>query len=179
VLVAAGATGYMATAHCLASPTTDWRLCGVPLCSMMAADRRAGQAVAVVRPAQVSLHSAAFARWVLVRERLKLSDHYCNPGPLQLSGELARGPTPGRLRAEHASRADSLDEVHDILHMVGSTCWAGVSGDALRMVLASMRALKENLSVLAERDSLAMTNPLTNHTRMTQLDAEQWASRED
>lgn len=178
-LIAAGATAYMATAHCLAAPTADWRLCGVPLSSMMAADRRAGQAVAVVRPAQVSLHSPAFARWVLIRERLKLSDHYCNPGPLQLAGALACGPTQGRLRAEHASRADSLDEVQDILHQVGSTCWAGVSGDALRMVLASMRALRENLSVLAERDALAMTNPLTNHARMTQLDGEQMARRDN
>jgi len=48
-LVAAGATAYMATAHCLAAPTAEWRLCGLPLYSLMAADRRAGEAVAVVR----------------------------------------------------------------------------------------------------------------------------------
>ena len=30
-LVAAGASGYMATAHCLAAPVAEWRLAGVPL----------------------------------------------------------------------------------------------------------------------------------------------------
>jgi len=178
-LVAAGATAYMATAHCLAGPTSEWRVCGVPLYSMMAADRRAGQAVAVVRPAQVSLHSAAFSRWVFIRERLKLVDHYCNPGPLQLCGPLAAGPSPGRLLAEHAARGDSLAEVQEILSEISSVCWAGCSGDTLRMVLASMRALRENMGVLAERDSLAVTDPFASHARMTQLSSEQMATRDN
>jgi len=146
---------------------------------MMAADRRAGQAVAVVRPAQVSLHSAAFSRWVFIRERLKLVDHYCNPGPLQLCGPLAAGPSPGRLLAEHAARGDSLAEVQEILSEISSVCWAGCSGDTLRMVLASMRALRENMGVLAERDSLAVTDPFASHARMTQLSSEQMATRDN
>lgn len=177
-LVAGGATGYMATAHCLASPTAAWRLCGVPLYSMMSADRRAGEAVAVIRPAQVGLLGPSFQRWLAVREALKLADLYCNPGPVQMFGPLAVGPAPGRLVAEHASRGASLAEVAAILAEVNGACWAGVPGDVLRTVLASMRALREHVSVLADRDALASTSA-SSHARMTQLTHEQWLVARD
>lgn len=62
-LVAAGRTAYMATAHCLESPPSEWRVCGTPLYSLLSAESRAGQAVAAIRPSQVDLASGEQRRW--------------------------------------------------------------------------------------------------------------------
>ena len=179
-LVGAGATAYMASAHCLTSPPSEWRLCGVPLFSLMSADRRAGVAVAVIRPAQVSLASPTFRRWSAVRERLVMADLYCNPGPMQLSGPLAAGPSPGRVQAEHAERGRDVAEAQAICREVSAACWPGCSGDVLRTALASLRALREHLDVLEERDQAAMTNPVgSSHRRITQVTHEQMLRRDN
>jgi len=178
-LIAAKATAYMATAHCLASPTAEWRLCGVPLYSMMAAERRAGQAVAVIRPSQVSLYSPSFKRWALIRDHCKQTDTYCNPGPMQLSGPLAFGPSPGRLLAEHVDRGPSLAEVADICREVSSACWPGCHADVLKTALASLRALQANLHVLAERDAMAATGSFSTHASTTKMSGEQLARMTD
>jgi len=178
-LVAANASGYMATAHCLAEPTSEWRLAGLPLFAMMSADRRAGVAVAAIRPSTVDLSSAAFRRFALVRERLKLADAYTNPGPMQFFGELARGPSPGRLVAEHSGRAAELKELEGICRELGAACWPGCPAHVLKTVLAGLRATRTTLHVLRERDAAKTTTPLSNHVRISHLTAEQIASRDN
>ena len=94
-LVAANASGYMATAHCLANPMAEWRLAGIPLYSMMCADRRSGEAVAVIRPSTVDLHSPSFRRFALIRERLKLAEVRTWPPPeLNCPGRLLSALAP-------------------------------------------------------------------------------------
>jgi len=178
-LVAAGATSYMATAHCLAEPTAAWRLTGLPLHAMMSADRRAGSAVAVIRPSTVDLSGPSFRRFALIRERLKMADAYCNVGPMQLSGPLAHGPSPGRLLAEHSGRSHELHEIEAICSELGAACWPGCDSDTLKTVLAGLRAARTTLHVLQERDASKVTTPLSNHIRMSQLSAEQIASRDN
>jgi hypothetical protein len=178
-LVAANASGYMATAHCLAEPTHEWRLAGLPLFAMMSADRRAGAAVAAIRPSTVDLSSAAFRRFALVRERLKLADAYTNPGPMQFFGSMATGPCPGRLLAEHSGRAAELREIEAICRELGAACWPGCPAHVLKTVLAGLRATRTTLHVLRERDAAQTTTPLSNHARISHLTAEQIASRDN
>jgi len=174
-LVAAGASGYMATAHCLAEPTSEWRLAGLPLYAMMSADRRAGSAVAVIRPSTVDLGSPAFRRFAIIRERLQAADLYCNPGPMQFSGELAHGPSPGRLVAEHSGRAQELREMEAICREIATSCWPGCPPDTLKAVLAGLRATRTTLHVLQSQT----TTPLATHMHISQLSAEEIARRDN
>ena len=178
-LVAAGATGYMATAHCLAESVSEWRVAGLPLYAMMSADRRGGAAVAVIRPSTVDLGGASFRRFALIRDRLKTADVYCNPGPMQFMGDLAHGPSPGRLLAEHAGRADELREVEAICRELGASCWPGCPYDVLKTVLAALRAARTTLHVLQDREAAKTTTPLSNHVRIAHLTAEQIARRDN
>jgi len=168
-LVAAGASGYMATAHCLSSPCAEWRLGGSPLYSMMSADRRDGRAVAVIRPSTVDLHSPSFRRFALIRERLALADLYCNPGPMQFVGELSVGPSPGRLLAEHSGRSGELAEIERLCKELGTACWAGCDADVLKTVLAGLRAAQTTLHVLQEREAGQISAHLSNHVNLSTL----------
>ena len=178
-LAAAGATAYMATGHCLAAETAAWRMTGVPLYSMMSADRRGGVAVPVIRPSQVDLHSASFRRFALIRDTLALGELYCNPGPMQFGGALARGPSPGRLTAEHSGRGQELQEIEDALEAVGAACWAGCSSDVLKTALAGLHALRTTMDMLHERDVSRATAPGSGHVHVAQFQAEQISSRLD
>ena len=177
-LAASNATGYMATAHCLAAPVASWRLAGVPLYSMMSADRRGGEAVAVIRPSQVDLQSASFRRFSLIRERLAVAELYCNPGPMQFAGPLSVGCSPGRLLAEQSGRAQDLHEIEDALAAVDAACWAGCPPDVLKTALAGLRALKTTMQVLHERDASATTATLA-HVNISQLSQDQIRSQVD
>ena len=53
----------------------------MPLSSMMAAERRAGEAIAAVRTHPVDLDGASFRHFAAAREALKQQDQYCNPNP--------------------------------------------------------------------------------------------------
>jgi diphosphate--fructose-6-phosphate 1-phosphotransferase len=147
-LVAAGASGYLATAHCLAAPTSEWRVCGLPLSALMSADRRAGAPVAVVRPSTVDLGSTSFRRFALIRERIQMSELYCNPGPMQLVGALSQGLPPGRVLMEHSGRAGELREMEQICSELSAACWPGCPSGVLTTCLASLRAARTTLHVL-------------------------------
>jgi diphosphate--fructose-6-phosphate 1-phosphotransferase len=178
-LAASGATAYMATAHCLVAPAAAWRITGVPLYSMMSADRRGGAAVPIIRPSQVDLHSASFRRFALIRERLAVAELYCNPGPMQLCGSLAEGPSPGRLLAEHSGRAQELQEIEDALTAVRAACWAGCSSDVLKTALAGLHALRTTMDVFHERDVSRATAPGGGHASVAVLQAEQVRMRDN
>jgi diphosphate--fructose-6-phosphate 1-phosphotransferase len=180
-LVATEASGYMATVHCLTSPVAQWRLAGVPLFSMMSADRRSGVSVAVIRPSQVELHSSAFKRFALVRDKFKLAEMYCNPGPMQFHGPLAHGPSPGRLTAEHSGRAEQLREVEQVCRELSAACWAGCPADVLQTALVGLRALQTTLHVIDERGLAHASTPLPNHmhTHIATLSAEEIARRDN
>ena len=179
-LVASGATAYMATAHCLAAPTADWRLAGVPLYSLMSADRRAGNAVAVIRPSQVDLHGASFRRFALIRPIVQAEERYCNPGPMQFEGPLAVGSiASGRVSYEQSGRSSELDEIHQICGEVSAACWAGARADVVKTALAGLRALRTTMQVLAERDAGQTTAPVVTRSNMSQLAPEDYLLRDN
>jgi len=178
-LVAAGATAYMATAHCLTSAPSDWRVCGTPLYTLLSAEGRAGQAIAAIRPSQVRLSGRSFKHFASHRDEWKMSDQYCNPGPLQFSGDLAFNRANPSAEAEAGKRAAELREIAAICQQVESSCWPGCSEAVLRNTLASLRALKESLDVLQERDASTTTQPAPYHARTTQLTQAQIAQRDN
>eukprot|EP00966_Prymnesium_polylepis_P110528 2557005-Prymnesium_polylepis.1 len=53
-LIASGNTAYMATAHCLTSSPSEWRVCGAPLYSLLSAESRSGKPVAAIRPSRTA-----------------------------------------------------------------------------------------------------------------------------
>jgi pyrophosphate--fructose-6-phosphate 1-phosphotransferase len=175
-LVAAGKTGYMASAHCLASPTAEWRVCGVPLYSMMGATRRAGEAIAAVRTHPVDLHGLCFGRFAAMREALKEQDLYCNPGPLQFAGALGHTLTH-RLNMEWRERAAQLQELAAILGGISDACWPGCSADVLSTALVSLRALQQNIQVLRTKEMYSAART-PKHT-VVQEQAEQTALRDN
>ena len=177
-LVAAGATAYMATAHCLTSPVAEWRIAGSPLVSMMSADRRSGAAVAIIRPSEVDLRSASFRRFKLMRERLAMEDLYCNPGPMQFASLLAARAPAGRLSADDAGRAADLEEVEAICREVAAACWPGCHADVLRSTLAGLRAVHTTLGLLRDR-AVEGNSVAFAHVNMSQLSSEQIAQRDN
>ena len=150
-LVAAGATAYMATAHCLTSSPEDWRVCGTPLYSLLSAESRSGKPVAAIRPSRVDLLSSSFKLFAARREEMKSSDLYRNPGPLQFMGPLAANLRSGEVAGK---RSADLNEVAAICSEVEATCWPGCPESVIRTALASLRALKESLDVLQVRPDL-------------------------
>ena len=146
-LVAAGATGYLATAHCLTSDVSEWRACGVPLASLMSAETRAGQSIAAIRASQVDMRGKSFQRHVRIRNELLLSDEFCNPGPLQMFGPLAGGVSR-RLQEEHGERGKMLEAIRQICREVDDDAWPGCSDSLMRSAVASLQGLRTNLQVL-------------------------------
>jgi len=98
---------------------------------------------------------------------------------MQFMGDLAHGPSPGRLLAEHAGRADELREVEAICRELGASCWPGCPYDVLKTVLAALRAARTTLHVLQDREAAKTTTPLSNHVRIAHLTAEQIARRDN
>ena len=95
---------------------------------MMAAERRAGEAIAAVRTHPVDLDGASFRHFAAAREALKQQDLYCNPGPLQFHGDLGDTLTY-RLRIEQRERAAQLRELSEITRQLQHTCWPGCSAE--------------------------------------------------
>jgi hypothetical protein len=208
-LVAAGASGYMATAHCLAAPVREWRLAGVPLYALMSADRRGGASVALIRPSTVDLRSPSFRRFALIRERLKVAGIYCNPNPNpdpdpdpDPDPEPNPDPTlkvadvycnPGPMQlfgalaqgpspgrlVAQSGRSQDLREIEAICAELGSACWPGCHADVLKTTLAGLRATRTMLQVLHEREAFDAATPLGNHVHISQLSAEQIARRDN
>ena len=180
-LIASGATACMATAHCLASDVSEWRVCGTPLYSLMSAQIRAGSAVAAIRPSHVDLTSRSFKRFAKQRATIydsAAAEPYINPGPLQFEGPLAGVLSP-RLADEHGMRGARLVEAAEILSGVEAAIWPGCSDDVLRTALSGLRAIKETLAVIHERDEGEQTRPHGRHAHVTQLTADQIKQRDN
>ena len=98
---------------------------------------------------------------------------------MQFLGTLARGPSPGRLLADHAGRAGDLAETEHLCRELSAACWAGCPASVLKTVLAGLRAAQTTLQVLDERDAGMTTAPLSNHIRLSQMSAAQLAGRDN
>jgi len=89
VLLADGASGYMAGIQDLHRRLADWRPIGIPLAPLMHLEERKGRLELVIAKQNVDLESPAFLALVREREKWAREDHYRFPGPMQFSGPCA------------------------------------------------------------------------------------------
>ena len=79
-------TGYMSCISDLNLPVEQWGIKGIPLTHMMGMEDRNGELKAVVSKALVDLKGQPFTFFKQEREKWKLDDLYCVPGPIQFFG---------------------------------------------------------------------------------------------
>ncbi|MGP8106877.1 MAG: diphosphate--fructose-6-phosphate 1-phosphotransferase [Desulfobaccales bacterium] len=89
VLLAAGASGYMAGIQDLHRQVADWRPIGIPLAPLMHLEERKGRLELVIAKQNVELESPAFQALAREREKWGREDHYRFPGPMQFNGPCA------------------------------------------------------------------------------------------
>ncbi len=89
VLLAEGASGYMAGIQDLHRQVADWRPIGIPLAPLMHLEERKSRLELVIAKQIVDLESPAFLALVREREKWAREDHYRFPGPTQFSGPCA------------------------------------------------------------------------------------------
>ena len=95
MLVAAGLTGYIASARGLLKSSNKWLPGGIPLTMMMNIERRHGADKPVIRKALVELESKPFKFFASKRDSWSKNDAYLFPGAIQYWGptEVADIPT--------------------------------------------------------------------------------------
>jgi len=89
VLLADGASGYMAGIQDLHRQVADWRPIGIPLAPLMHLEERKGRLELVIAKVNVDLESPAFLALAREREKWAREDHYRFPGPMQFNGPCA------------------------------------------------------------------------------------------
>ncbi len=85
-LLGAGKSGVMAAITDLHLPTTQWKVGGVPIISMMNMELRRGKEKAVIKKALVDLDGEPMKAFEAVRDSWKMNDCYRSPGPIQFKG---------------------------------------------------------------------------------------------
>jgi pyrophosphate--fructose-6-phosphate 1-phosphotransferase len=86
ILIASGASGYMACIKNLAASTDAWEPMGIPLVSMIALEQRSGKTKAVINKSIIDLHAAPFNLLKEKRGAWAINDEYSYPGPIQFFG---------------------------------------------------------------------------------------------
>ncbi len=86
LLIANGATGYIANVKNLAKPSAQWKAGGIPLTMMMDAEVRKGVLKAVIKKSLVDLNGKPFKELVANRSKWAVESDYIFPGPVQYFG---------------------------------------------------------------------------------------------
>jgi pyrophosphate--fructose-6-phosphate 1-phosphotransferase len=85
-LIANNRTGYMASVHNLAQPSSKWKCGGIPLTMMMNIERRGGAEKPVIKKALVALKGKPFLEFSSNRKQWSIENDYVYPGPIQYFG---------------------------------------------------------------------------------------------
>jgi pyrophosphate--fructose-6-phosphate 1-phosphotransferase len=86
LLILHGASGYMCCLKNLTKPVEKWEIWGIPIVTMLHFEMRKNKKQAVIQKALVNLQGPVFAAFQQERERWRLGDDYCCPGPIQFEG---------------------------------------------------------------------------------------------
>ena len=89
LLLANGATGYLACVKNLAASAAEWSAGGVPLTALMQLEERKGVQVPVIAKTLVDLRGAPFRAFAAARRRWALETDYVYPGAIQYFGSDA------------------------------------------------------------------------------------------
>jgi pyrophosphate--fructose-6-phosphate 1-phosphotransferase len=86
LLIQFDASGYICCIKNLTHPIEKWQVGGVPIVNMLHFEIRKNKKQAVIQKALVDLEGPVFAIFKKERERWRLEDAYCCPGPIQFDG---------------------------------------------------------------------------------------------
>lgn len=86
LLIDEQATGYICCVQHLAQPVEKWQIGGCNLANLMVLEQRHGKEKPVIGKALVDLHGKPMESFKAMREKWKLQDDYCCPGPIQFFG---------------------------------------------------------------------------------------------
>ncbi len=94
LLIQSGASGYICCIKNLTKPIDQWEILGVPIVNMLHFEIRKNKKQAVIQKALVDLQGPVFSAFKEKREKWRLEDLYCCPGPIQFEGpkELVNQP---------------------------------------------------------------------------------------
>jgi pyrophosphate--fructose-6-phosphate 1-phosphotransferase len=105
LLIHSGASGYICCIKNLTQPIEKWEIWGVPIVNMLHFEMRKNKKQAVIQKALVDLEGSVFAIFKQKRNRWRLEDLYCCPGPVQFNGptELTDNPPLTLLHEKQAA----------------------------------------------------------------------------
>lgn len=86
MLIASGATGYLASVRNLTSPAKEWTAGGIPLTMMMNMEQRHGEKKPVIKKALVELDGKPFKEYAKNRDKWALETSFVFPGAIQYYG---------------------------------------------------------------------------------------------
>ncbi len=86
LLVARRRTGYIASLGKLSRPYDEWEPRATPIISMLHMEERDGKEKPVIKKAIVQLTDKAFLEFSRLRSDWRVTDQYCQVGPIQFFG---------------------------------------------------------------------------------------------
>jgi pyrophosphate--fructose-6-phosphate 1-phosphotransferase len=86
LLILHGASGYVCCIQNLTEPVENWEIGGMPIVSMLHFEMRKNKRQAVIQKALVDVQGPVFAAYQQQREKWRIEDSYCCPGPIQFEG---------------------------------------------------------------------------------------------
>ena len=86
MLIASGATGYLASVRNLTSPAKEWTAGGIPLTMMMNMEQRHGEKKPVIKKALVELDGKPFKEYAKNRDKWAIETSFVFPGAIQYYG---------------------------------------------------------------------------------------------
>ncbi|GJP51753.1 hypothetical protein CLOM_g10896 [Closterium sp. NIES-68] len=161
-LVAAGASGYMATVNGLKHDVTRWSLGGVPISAMLSSKptMKGGATEPGVNANKVDLNSAPVKALYENATSWLLDDLYRNPGPIQFEGPSAEA-RPITLTMEDHSYVEQMHTLHKYLDQVKELVKPGCAPQALNTALSSLASLTQVLTILTgPASTFAAPDPL-------------------
>lgn len=94
LLILHHASGYMCCINNLALPVEQWEIQGVPIVEMLHFELRKNKRQAVIQKFLVDLKGSVYGTFKQKREKWRLDDAYCSPGPIQFEGPSELTETP-------------------------------------------------------------------------------------
>ncbi len=88
LLILHSASGYMCCIQNLTQSVEKWDVLGVPIIHMLHFEMRKNKKQAVIQKALVDLKGRVFAAFQQERNRWRIEDLYCCPGPIQFQGSV-------------------------------------------------------------------------------------------
>ena len=159
VLIENGLTSMCVTAQLINEPASKWRVGGVPLLAMVRSQPKSGyQRTDLVVPSEeVDLNGEPYQRMKAVERGWRYTDHYSNPGPIQLYdfGAQTRDFT---LDSEYEYKTQITNQIKALCHSIQNDCLFVEHQHLLIAALSSLQSAKSVINSMTKNASLGAHN---------------------